>query len=394
MSTKISELPSLSGAIPSSNDSPISVSGNTYRFTVGDLAAVSSAGNSSLSTPLIKLSGTWISGGTTTTTKPHVLVEVAGATSTSWSTSGTALGINSSSGFIGNLLDLKKDGTTGMSVNYQGQISLNVNGSVGNVSGTVALLEFYNGLRFGNQSGVGISWSNNVSPNASVDTGLYRDSAGSLGQRSGTTNQCSSLYGTYTSSTNYERVKICYNSSTSTFQIGTEKGSGGGTARALDLITDGTVRLTLGATGVLKSSLAGGGSSTIRTSSDWGIGPSHLGTGMVIGDIVSCGMWFRSATSVSISDFTVFGWADGGGWSGSLNTALSKISVGVVGVGNGTAGDFSGFIQDLYRRKGSGSPEGVVTAPVGATYHRTDGGAGTSFYVKESGSGNTGWVAK
>lgn len=43
---------------------------------------------------------------------------------------------------------------------------------------------------------------------------------------------------------------------------------------------------------------------------------------------------------------------------------------------------------------GEGSPEGVVTAKVGATYHRTDGGAGTSFYVKESGAGTTGWVAK
>lgn len=43
---------------------------------------------------------------------------------------------------------------------------------------------------------------------------------------------------------------------------------------------------------------------------------------------------------------------------------------------------------------GSGSPESVVTASVGSTYRRTDGGAGTSFYVKESGSGNTGWVAK
>lgn len=43
---------------------------------------------------------------------------------------------------------------------------------------------------------------------------------------------------------------------------------------------------------------------------------------------------------------------------------------------------------------GTGSPEGAVTAPVGSTYHRTDGGTSTSFYVKESGSGNTGWVAK
>ena len=43
---------------------------------------------------------------------------------------------------------------------------------------------------------------------------------------------------------------------------------------------------------------------------------------------------------------------------------------------------------------GTGSPEGVVTAPVGSTFHRTDGGAGTSYYVKESGTGNTGWAAK
>lgn len=43
---------------------------------------------------------------------------------------------------------------------------------------------------------------------------------------------------------------------------------------------------------------------------------------------------------------------------------------------------------------GTGSPEGVVTAVVGSTYRRRDGGAGTSFYVKESGTGNTGWVAK
>jgi hypothetical protein len=54
----------------------------------------------------------------------------------------------------------------------------------------------------------------------------------------------------------------------------------------------------------------------------------------------------------------------------------------------------AGAVNSLYQRVGSGTPEGVVTAPVGAVFHRTDGGAGTSFYVKESGAGNTGWVAK
>jgi hypothetical protein len=43
---------------------------------------------------------------------------------------------------------------------------------------------------------------------------------------------------------------------------------------------------------------------------------------------------------------------------------------------------------------GSGSPEGVVTAVVGSLYTRTDGGANTTLYVKESGTGNTGWIAK
>lgn len=43
---------------------------------------------------------------------------------------------------------------------------------------------------------------------------------------------------------------------------------------------------------------------------------------------------------------------------------------------------------------GTGSPEGAVTADVGSLFLRTNGGAGTTLYVKESGTGNTGWVAK
>lgn len=43
---------------------------------------------------------------------------------------------------------------------------------------------------------------------------------------------------------------------------------------------------------------------------------------------------------------------------------------------------------------GTGTPEGAVTAPVGSVYLRTDGGASTTLYVKQSGAGNTGWVAK
>lgn len=51
-------------------------------------------------------------------------------------------------------------------------------------------------------------------------------------------------------------------------------------------------------------------------------------------------------------------------------------------------------LEDSRVLRGSGTPEGSVVASVGALYVRTDGGASTTLYVKESGTGNTGWVAK
>lgn len=44
--------------------------------------------------------------------------------------------------------------------------------------------------------------------------------------------------------------------------------------------------------------------------------------------------------------------------------------------------------------QGIGSPEGSVTAVTGSLYMRKDGGSSSSLYVKESGNGNTGWIAK
>jgi hypothetical protein len=44
-------------------------------------------------------------------------------------------------------------------------------------------------------------------------------------------------------------------------------------------------------------------------------------------------------------------------------------------------------------RAGTGTPEGVVVGTVGDIFIRTNGGAATTLYVKESGTGNTGWSA-
>lgn len=43
---------------------------------------------------------------------------------------------------------------------------------------------------------------------------------------------------------------------------------------------------------------------------------------------------------------------------------------------------------------GSGSPESAVTGNICDVYLRTDGGTDTVLYIKESGTGNTGWVGK
>lgn len=65
----------------------------------------------------------------------------------------------------------------------------------------------------------------------------------------------------------------------------------------------------------------------------------------------------------------------------------------VTGLGN-TPDHDTGIIQSPRIVTGTGTPEGAVTAGVGTLFLRANGGASTTLYVKESGTGNTGWVAK
>lgn len=57
------------------------------------------------------------------------------------------------------------------------------------------------------------------------------------------------------------------------------------------------------------------------------------------------------------------------------------------------ANSWSGVISAGNVKRGTGSPEGAATGNVGDVYMRTDGSTGTAFYVKETGTGNTGWRA-
>jgi hypothetical protein len=253
------------GAIPNS-----SVDGSTGAVT---LARLILAANGAASTPPLGLTGTWFTGGTATTTKPAFLLEPAGTTSTNWSTSGTGLGVNAPSGFAGNLLDLQVGGTRFFGVSASG-VLYSGKGLVGGSEEYLIQLGAVNtGIisRF-NQIGFGISglYVAAFSSTAALLRGnvdlingtlrlqandggsqavLARDAADTLAQRNGTNAQTTRVYNTFTSATNFERAKIEWASNI--LRIGTEKGAGGGTARDMELQTDGTTRITVKADGAI-----------------------------------------------------------------------------------------------------------------------------------------------
>lgn len=75
------------------------------------------------------------------------------------------------------------------------------------------------------------------------------------------------------------------------------------------------------------------------------------------------------------------------GGAGAVDTAMYRTGAGaweVYGIGVGL-----GTINMLYDRFGAGTPNGTVTAPVGATYRDITNGL---LYEKATGTGNTGWV--
>ncbi|HVO31352.1 MAG TPA: hypothetical protein VMV18_11465, partial [bacterium] len=68
-------------------------------------------------------------------------------------------------------------------------------------------------------------------------------------------------------------------------------------------------------------------------------------------------------------------------WSKSSTTVYPRIG-----------GNASTFGANIF--SDAGTPAGNVTARVGSLYLQTDGGAGTTLWVKESGTGTAGWVGK
>jgi hypothetical protein len=241
-------------------------------------------------------SGTWFTGGTSTTTKPHFLIEPAGTTSTSWSTAGTGLGVNAASGFTGNLLDLQISGTRALAVSWAsfgGATQLTYpagSGLILNPGGTYACKISYESSvpRVSLSSSCIFGWQDGAGYANSIDLALVRDSANTLAQRNGTSGQVSRAYRTYTNASNYERVALDLSSDTFTYG---PQAAGTGTLRPLYLSTGSTTVANLASAATVGagsrafvtdatattflSTVAGGGSNKVPVVSDgtnWLIG--------------------------------------------------------------------------------------------------------------------------
>ena len=79
--------------------------------------------------------------------------------------------------------------------------------------------------------------------------------------------------------------------------------------------------------------------------------------------------------------------------STQVTIPVEIISVDVIDITTGILAG-SGQVTVSLLSSGVGSPEGSKVGVVGSMYTDTAGGPGTTLYIKELGSGSTGWVAK
>jgi hypothetical protein len=112
----------------------------------------------------------------------------------------------------------------------------------------------------------------------------------------------------------------------------------------------------------------------------WSVGDRISGTGIPPGSYV---------TAVTSTTITIIANAT------ASNTGVGLYDARYYKVLDETATNTQGANAHILRYWGIGSPEDIVTAPKGSIYHRLDEGEGAAaLYIKESTSGDTGWIAQ
>lgn len=200
-----------------------------------------------------------ISGGSTTgSSTSGVGINISGTLDTTGNVDGAVIGANitnTASGAGTTLMDLQVGGESKFNISTNGNIT--TSGGIFTSGGSLQSGISSNPLHIASANIYPDSLAMSVGTatdafsglwiaNSGIDTGvvgIVSDGAGILAQRNGSNAQTLRVYNTYTSSTNYEAAEIDWQGTTNVLSLGTIKGSGGGSARALQLVYGGTNEL-------------------------------------------------------------------------------------------------------------------------------------------------------
>jgi hypothetical protein len=219
--------------VSSDIDSFLQAANNAAAKTALGAASLSHANdfsvNGAASTPAMKLTGTIFTGGSATTTKPQLLVEPGGTTTTGWSTSGTLIGANAPNAFAGMLFDGQVNGVPAVRLFANGSLAVGNTGSSGagyiQSEGNTAIYAF--GLLM--RSDAQVAWSSTGGYSGTKDVFLNRDAAGILSLKNSTNAQTFRIYGNTTGS---HYLNMTHNGTNAVLSV-----NGGGTLHISSLPT-------------------------------------------------------------------------------------------------------------------------------------------------------------
>jgi hypothetical protein len=195
-------------------------------------------GTITASAPVLDLAQTWNASGTTFTGLNLALTNTASASASSY------FNINLDAGQVFSIR--RGESTTPATLITCGGSGLTWTARTRTGAGTGVNFSGIVGIGTNIQFGTGSSTTGG-------DVILTRDdAANTLALRNAANAQTFNIYNTHTSATNHERLRLAWASNVAI--IGTEKGSGGGSARALEFQTDGATRFTIATNGAITCS--------------------------------------------------------------------------------------------------------------------------------------------
>ena len=309
----------------------------------------------------------WLNSGTLTSDAPVTISQTWNNAAVAF----TGLKVNavSTASASGSLLaDFQLGGASRVTINKSGETRLWKNSTdytyllpSGEIYGYLNSVGVATRLRFDDGGGAGsgaglflgntgiVGWHSLLRTDTTTpDTILLRDgAANTLALRNGANAQTFNVYGTYTSGTSYERLTLSAPSAANAI-IGTNKGSGGGTARGLDLQTDGVTRMTIAAAGGATVNTVAYGNNYIQ------LAPENVNFLLLkrANDSSTVSFYTNSNQSNTLSQgvhsqFELL-WSSGTGAAGAYDIGIRRASTGVLQISN-TASNTFGFIQGKLR---------------------------------------------